>query len=382
MSDSSLAQLYYYKETNWAEVPSTPTLTELRYVSETLGQSTSTTVSAEVRSDGQNADVVRTNVEAAGDVSIEMSHGSYDALLEGALRDAYSTLTDPTDDLTAATATTITRAAGSFITDGFQVGQWIYTVWATDSVNDGWHKVTAVAATTLTVGNSSLTTGSAQSVTVTGDFLKNGTTKSSFLLEKKLPTSGGDEFVSFRGMRVGGAELSIAPGSILTGSFSFQGERAYAAGATVGDGSPTAAATTDVLNAIDNVAEIREGGALTTMDITNMTLSIDGALRAQPAVAVLGNSGIGIGTIAVTGTIEAYFESRTEYEKYLDFTTSEVSFELSDAASNRYMIDMPQLKYTDGQVQVPGKDGDVLVSLQFTAYRDPSDGFTIGITRA
>jgi hypothetical protein len=324
---------------------------------------------------------VRTGVEATGDVSIEMSYGSYDDLLEGALRSSWNTLVSPTDDISATNSTSYTRTSGSFVTDGFQVGQWVYWTGFSQSENNGWHKVTAVAATTLTVAQTTATDGPT-SVTAYGDFLSNGVEKHSYLLEKKLPTTSGTEYISFRGMRVGSMALDIAPGSIMTGSFSFMGDRGYPAAATAGDGSPNAASTTKVLNAIDNVAEIQEGGSAFSGTVTSINMNLNGALRGLPAVAVLGNSQIGIGTIEVTGTMEVYFEDRTTYEKYTNYTLTSLSFELSDASNNYYLIDMPAMYYTDGQVQVPGKDGDVVASLNFTAFRDATDLFTIGITRA
>jgi hypothetical protein len=381
MSDSSLAQLYQSLETAWAEVPSTPTLTEVRYTSESLGQNTNTTVSAEVNADGQNSDIVRTSIEAAGDISTEISWGSHDPCFEGLLREQFQTLTSPTDDLTPSTGPDVyTRGAGSFISDGFEVGGRYYFAGATDPANNGWHKVTAVAALTLTVAET-LVAEAAYSATVKGDVLWNGVDKISYLMEKKLPVTSGDEFISFRGCRVGSGTIDVAPGSITTGSFSFLGDRAYPAAATVGDGTPNAASTTSVLNAIDNIALVEEGGATLTDTLTSLNISINGALRGLPAIAVLGNSQIGIGTIEVTGTIEAYFENRTLYEKYTNFTDTSTGFEMSDTAGNRYFIWMDKMNSTSGEVVVPGKDGDVLATLGYTATKDSASGFSIGISR-
>lgn len=60
---------------------------------------------------------------------------------------------------TFATATTITRASGSFITDGFVVGGRVTIRAATTPANDGTYVLTAVSATTLTAGAASWTTG-------------------------------------------------------------------------------------------------------------------------------------------------------------------------------------------------------------------------------
>ena len=71
------------------------------------------------------------------------------------------------------TANTLTRGAGSFITDGFVVGMRITTNSA-NGPNQGPFKISSVSALALTVttmagGDPSLTTGAESNVTVTGD---------------------------------------------------------------------------------------------------------------------------------------------------------------------------------------------------------------------
>ena len=58
-----------------------------------------------------------------------------------------------------ATTSTITRASGSFVTDGYKVGGKVSVRAATQSANNGSWVLTAVAATTLTVSGTPFTTG-------------------------------------------------------------------------------------------------------------------------------------------------------------------------------------------------------------------------------
>lgn len=62
------------------------------------------------------------------------------------------------DTLDFATTTTITRATGSFVTDGFKVGGHVTVVGATAPANDGTYELSAVAALTLTITGSTFTT--------------------------------------------------------------------------------------------------------------------------------------------------------------------------------------------------------------------------------
>jgi hypothetical protein len=68
----------------------------------------------------------------------------------------YEELGNP-DTCNFATTTTITRATGSFITDGYKVGGEVAVRNSTS--NDGTYAITAVAATTLTCGGATFTTG-------------------------------------------------------------------------------------------------------------------------------------------------------------------------------------------------------------------------------
>lgn len=69
---------------------------------------------------------------------------------------SYENLGNP-DTCNFATSSTITRATGSFITDGYKVGGQVTVLNSTS--NDGTYILTAVAATTLTVQGTPFTTG-------------------------------------------------------------------------------------------------------------------------------------------------------------------------------------------------------------------------------
>lgn len=56
-----------------------------------------------------------------------------------------------------ATNNTFTRGSGSFVTDGFLVGDYLFVQNAEDTANDGQYLITAVSATTITVSGSPFT---------------------------------------------------------------------------------------------------------------------------------------------------------------------------------------------------------------------------------
>jgi hypothetical protein len=391
MSDSSSVQLFYSEEDTWGESRvgsplAAPTLAALRFTNESLNQTTETAISEEIRSDRQVADIIRTAVSAGGEVGLELSYGAYDTLLQGALYNNFTAALDDTQSYTLAidspaTTGTLTASGSPGPFANVAVGQFIQISGSLLSpTNDGFYRVVAATPDVLTISPAP-TAGETATLRVRGSHLSNGVTRKSFTLEKFF--SDVNEYVAFAGMRVGTLGLTITPGSILNGSFSFEGKSAAASGATVGDGSPTAAPTNDVMNAVDNIDNILVDDAPPSTDIcfTNIDFEIDNSLRAQPCIGQLENSGIGIGRTQISGTIEAYFVSRALYERYLNFTETSLSFRTVDTAGNSYYWDFPSVKFTAGEVVAEGNDQDVLVSLEFSARRDPTNGFMIGITR-
>lgn len=401
MADSSQAQLYYRPEATWGETPSAVSpqsaLRELRFTNESLNFSAQTAVSEEIRSDRQVADIIRTGVEAGGEVGTELSFGAFDDLFEGALYSDWGTALDSAVGSPQSPAFLITGSpAGSVIsaaspTEGsaaflntLTVGAFIeITSSDLSPVNNGFYRiVTNGGAGSVTV-TPSLPSVGMDTMRIRQSHIRNGTTLKSFLVEKRF--SDIDEYLTFTGMRVGQASLNIAPGSILTGGFSFQGKTATAQTDSIINGliSPqfVPVASNDVFNAVDNVGNILIDGAEdSNVNFTEISFQIENNLRAQPAIGSLANTGIGIGRVNVSGSLVAYFTTRDFYDRYLNFTTTSLSFTVS-LGGNTYLIDFPSFKFTSGEIVAQGNDQDVLVNMEFTAKRDPTYEFTVGLNR-
>lgn len=373
-ADTSFAEIYLVEEVTWGVVPAgPPTLDTIRVTGESLGQATTVESSQELRSDRNNPALIRTNVEASGDINFELSYNSPNALLEGAAMNDYGSVVAVSEtDLVCTAPDTIATTAGDFVADGVVPGMVLKTAGFATQANNDFYTVATVSTTTITTEEQTITTEGAATATLDNDgSLPNGTIKKSYVIEKKF----GDltEFVNGVGFRVGTFSLNVAPGAIVTGSAGLLGKNMTAQGTTVGDGTPNAAPTADVMSAIDDVYAIREGSyADSTLCFTNLSFTIDNGLRSQPCIGTLGPAGIGVGRVSLSGTAEAYFESRALYEKYLDFTDSSLQFRMQDAAGNAMVFTIPKIKFTDGQVVAQGLDQDVLVSMSFEAFMHPT----------
>lgn len=386
MSDSSRLVFGVIPESAWGTTPASAR-ENVRITGESLGQSMNTTTSNEINATAQNADVIRTAIEASGNIDFELSYGNLDTLMTGVMRNDWSTAVNISADTSIAAVNSTNRyTSGStdFTTKNISVGQWIKVSGFSNANNNGYKRVSAVAAGYIQVevmGAALADESATPAITIKGSRIYNGTTAKSFTLEKQMTDI--TQFMSFTGMRVGTFDLNIQPGSIITGSMGFQGKQGARGTSTVGTGSAVAAPTNSIMNAVDNVSLIKENDVATTLKLTQLSFSLNNALRPQPVIGSLPNSGIGSGTVEVTGTIAAYFDSTAAalYDKYLADTPTSLAFLLSDAAGNAYMVEMKQLKLTDAQIVAGGKDQDILFNANLTAYMDPTYATTLEFNR-
>lgn len=91
MSNGSRHSLYAVPESSYGVTPSTPALEQIRVTTCTLGLSKDALESEELRSDRQVADFRLGSNQVGGDITFELSYGSFDELLEGALMGQWET---------------------------------------------------------------------------------------------------------------------------------------------------------------------------------------------------------------------------------------------------------------------------------------------------
>lgn len=407
MSDSSSVQLFFVEETTWGEIPvsggspEAPKLNEFRFTNDSLTQTTETTISEEIRSDRQVSDIVRTAVSAGGEVGVELSFGSHDDLLAGALYDDFSVEVNEVG--VSASFTSGSPGPGVFQllqsplvqspnwVANVVVGQFLRLTGSANSpTNDGFYKVAFVdaAAGLIRFTSAPASAEAAGTFNIRGQVISNSVTRKSFTIEKWFsdvvvdadsPETGAYQY--FTGMRVGTSSLTIAPGAIINGSFTFEGRQAFSVGNTVGDSLPNEVSTADVLNAVDNITDILINGVEDpNCSFTSVEFTIENNLRAQPCIGQLANSGIGLGRTNVSGTIEAYLLDRTFFERYLNFETISISFRAT-LGGDSYVFDFPAVKFISGTTETPGNDADVLVSVEFNAKRDPASDYMVAINR-
>lgn len=372
MADTSQSSVYYAEESTWA-TPASGTYNELRVTGESLSETKNTVTSEEIRSDRQTADVQQTAVSAEGDIDFEFSFATFDDLFEGALLNRFDGALNISGSDISVNGTNNNINSTSTDLSSVENGQWIKVGGFSDSTNNGYFRIDSGSTNTLSVQYTDLNDEtSGNTITVDGNRLVNGTEDIYFTMEKEFGDAG--DFYRYPGTYISSMDMSIEAESLVTGSFSVMAQQEEHNENQTGN-SVDSANTNAIINATDNIKDVREGGS-TGLCINSLDFSYDNNLRERPCVGQLTTQEFGTGTISVTGSIEAYFEDQSLYQKYLDYEDTDLSFRIEDDGGASYILTFNEMKYTDGEALAEGQNSDIFASLDFTAFRDKDSDAT------
>jgi len=209
--------------------------------------------------------------------------------------------------------------------------------------------------------------------------LKNGTTRKSFTIERGHLDI--NQFFQYKGMVVDTLSLNVAAGSIITGNFGFVGMSSTRSTATAAS-TLDAATTTDVMNAMSNVADIKEGGStMSGVYINKLSLSVKNNLRGQKAIGNTGSVSVNSGTFEVEGSIDVYFANGDLYDKFLNGTATSLEFTTSTSSTSGYTWKLPNIKFSSDKINAGGLNSDVMETLGFKGLYSASDACTLMITK-
>jgi hypothetical protein len=211
--------------------------------------------------------------------------------------------------------------------------------------------------------------------TWTTDVLKASTTARSFTIERHHEDI--DKYIRSTGCSFNSMSLSVAPNSMVTGSFSVIGKDLTTAGTAITGATYPAATTTDPFDSFTGA--ITEGGSSIAV-VTALELNIENGMEAQYVVGDSTTLQPPLAKSTVTGSITAYFENTTLIDKFINETSSAITFTLTDAAGNDYVFNMPNVKYNSGNPEVGGA-GAITVTLDFIALFDSGISSQLAITR-
>lgn len=349
-------QVTYKEEVTYGVMPAAGSAQAVRRVTSSLDMTKDTYQSNEIRPDFQMADYRHGLRKVAGAINGELSAKTYSDFMAAALKKAFAA-TSPISGASitiggTAGAYTITRLAGSFLTDGVKVGDVVrLTAGAFNAANLNKNilvtAATALALTGMVLNASTMVTeGPIASATVTVVGKKSlvpqtGHTDKSFSIEHWYPDVPTSEV--FTGCKVSKIGLSLPPTGMATCNVEFMGKDATTNTAQYFT-SPTAITTTGTMASVNGV--LRIGGA-TVANVTGLTIDIAAAQSGEPTV---GNNTVAFqaaGRVLVTGQITATFDSTTLRDAFHNET--EISLYAAFTADNSASADfiafgLPRIK--------------------------------------
>lgn len=219
---------FYVAEVTPGVTPTNPVWSPLRNTGGVPAITRDTLTSNELDGSRETTSIRTGNKQVSGEYAIELSSKSQDDWLAGALGSTWqSGVSLSSLSITVAPAgKTFTRADGSFITDGVEVGDLIAF---TDLTGDNAKPfiVTAVEALVVTGAGiqHTLTTETASTAAKTGDKLETGNACKTFsiLTWYKGQCGGADAYMLTKGVEVSGFTVEQAVNAMVTGSFPFIG---------------------------------------------------------------------------------------------------------------------------------------------------------------
>lgn len=358
----------------------------LRFMSESLTYGVKTVQSAEITGDRQIRDLIAVDADVTGDLGFELQYGEHDPLLAYALAGTFGNLAGTTGDtgvitVTVTLANTITASAGTPF-QNLAVGQWFRLSGMVNAQNNNLFQVVTIAPTIITVAAAALINETATATAkVQASRLINGSTLTTFDVERK--NSDLNLLECFRGNCVNGVDLSLKIGAIMQGTAHVMGKDAMPMqGTTRLPGTPTPSLTNAVMNAVSNVSNIYEGGALLTSTyLQSLDIKTNANIRSLKAIGNFGAVAMNLGQFDVQVSFTGYLADSTIYNKFINGTATSLSFRLTDSVGNAYVVTIPYGKYQTATRPTGGKNQDVILSATIQALKDPVTGVSMIIDR-
>jgi hypothetical protein len=227
MSSSNLVRVAFIEEATLGESPSGDFST-VRFTSEALSGTPTTTQSQQIRSDRMSSGQIAVGLEVGGEVNFELSKDpAFELFLESAMLNEWDTQAAVSIDLELdATAKTLTRASGDFNAT-LDVGDIITLSGFTNSVNNTEAQIVEIISGTeircvfngAVVDETGVGTGYQRA-----DRLQIGANKKSFSMEKAFLDLT-DKAIVYKGMLANTLSVNVTYGEIVNGTIGFSGTK-------------------------------------------------------------------------------------------------------------------------------------------------------------
>ncbi len=378
----SNVSLTYIPEVTRGTTPGAPQMISLRAQSRNINPSKNLLTSGELRADRLSGVARHGFRSVVGTVGFELTPSDQDTWIEACLGGTWAAVTGTaTATITTTQSTrTYSRAAGSFVTDGFLPGDYVIIAGLVNSASNGRKTIATVAATTITTVEAigaNETSVAAVSVLYIGKRLLVGTTLRTFTIERRF--LGVTQFQTYTGVAVNNMSLNIQPENVVSGSYDLIGMNFGAFSGTSLDATPTAASTTSPYDGF--IGALHENNLVVGL-VTGVTLQVNNGRALQPVLFTTGSPDVFDGTAEVTGTATVLFQDAVMVNKFINETTSSLNLRMDDLAGSAFMrMSVPSLIYTGGDMDPP-QNGPVTLNMPFRANPDSVTGTNLIFQRS
>jgi len=377
-------QVKYKQEVTFGVAPVAASAQALRRVTSDINLTKQTYESNEIRADYQVADMRHGVREVAGTINGELSPGTYKDFIAASLRKDWAATTA----ITAASVTiagtlgayTVTRATGSYLTDGIKIGDVIRLSVGTLNANNINKNLivtalTATIATVATVNGTAMTAeGPIASTTITVIGKKTwvpatGHTSRSYSIEHWYSDVTQSEV--FTGCKVNQVDVQLPATGMATCNVGFMGQNLTTAAAEYFT-SPIAQTSTGVLAAVNGVLYVA-GAAIAT--VTGINFTVNSNITGEAVVGSNQKPELFDGRVTVSGQFTAFFENASLRDLFLNETEAAIIgvFTTSSANTADFMsFVFPRIK-AGGASKDDGEKG-IIQTIPFTALLNTTGG--------
>lgn len=323
-----------------------------------------------------------------GSLKAELSVGGFQKIFESILRQAVQTaattgaLTNVTAAVTVAPAGTFTRAAGSYLTDGFKIGDIInWTGWATTGTanNNHYMMITALTGTVMTCipldGVSVGAKASGDSVTCTLPGKKTwvpltAQTRDYYTLEEWYSDISQSEL--YTDCVFSGANVALPSSGMATVEFPIMG-LGFSGGASQILTSPSAANSGNILAGVNGILVVN-GTKYGT--ITDLSIKVDGGYTAPGGtLGGVNDPDIFPGRVDVSGQFTVFFDSAT----LRDLFVNETEFSIMTALVANTSANPPFTQFVMSRCKGTGASNDdgtqgIKMTIPFQALENINGG--------
>lgn len=372
----------YKKETTWGTLAGATGAKYLRRVTANFQLTKETYESAEIRADYQVADMRHGVRSVEGSLNGELAPGAYSDFMQSVLsRDFTAGGTTSGASLTIAVSGlffTVTRAAGSWLADGFFIGNVVRLTGAGFNAANTANNllIVALSATVMTVRVLSATPLVAEGpiasagCAVAGKITfvpQSGHTDDSYTIEEWYTDIAQSEV--YTGNKVGTMSVQLPATGLVTCDFSFIGKNLEQKGTTQYFTSPTTAGTNGILASVSG-AMVVNGQPVAL--ITSMDFTVERGLETAPVVGQNFTADVFTGRIRVNGNFSTYFQDGV-FRDYFD-TEAKISLVVALSTGAEKNADVVTFSFPLVKVGSATKnDGEmgIIQDHSFTALLNP-----------